>query len=360
MERYHRHIIMPEIGLNGQEKLSRARVLVIGAGGLGCPVLQYLAAAGIGTLGIIDFDMVERSNLQRQVLFGDSTLGKNKALAAKERLSDLNQEITINAYPERLTPGNALEHFKDYDIIVDGSDNFGTRYLVNDACVLSGKPFVYGAIYKFEGQVAVFNYNGGPTYRCLFPLPPRSGSNIDCNSIGVLGVLPGIIGTMQANEVLKIVLGSEQLLSGQMLCYDSRSATTYKIGISAREDEIKRVKVGGLDVNNPIYEDKCIISAPEVTAEEAFDFSDAIYYDLRESHEVPKLELTDYSSIPMSRLHDNIELFRNNKPKILICQSGVRSLNAVGILTQAGITNCYSLKGGVISLNQKTKSTYEG
>src|SRR5690606_19253182 len=216
--RYSRHIILSEIGQAGQDKLLSAKVLVIGAGGLGCPVLQYLAAAGIGTLGIIDFDVVEISNLQRQVLFGTSSLGKNKAEAAKKHLEDLNPEISIMAYAEKLTYQNALELFKNYDIIVDGSDNFETRYLVNDACIITNKPLVFGAIYKFEGQVSVFNYQNGPSYRCLFPNPPQKDTVPNCSEIGVLGVLPGIIGSMQANEVLKIILGIGSTLSGKLLC----------------------------------------------------------------------------------------------------------------------------------------------
>ena len=226
MNRYNRHIILSEIGQIGQDKLSNAKVLVVGAGGLGCPVLQYLAAAGIGTLGIIDFDVVEASNLQRQVLFGNSSLGQNKAEAAKIRLEDLNDTITINAYPFPLDHQNALDLFNQYDIIVDGSDNFETRYLVNDACILTNKPLVFGAIYKFEGQVSVFNYENGPSYRCLFPNPPKKDSVPNCSEIGVLGVLPGIIGSMQANEVLKIILGIGNVLSGKLLCFNALTNQT--------------------------------------------------------------------------------------------------------------------------------------
>ena len=199
MSRYNRHIILSDVGQEGQDKLLSAKVLVVGAGGLGCPVLQYLVAAGIGKIGIIDFDVIEESNLQRQILFGASSLGLNKALAAKKRLEDLNPTITINAYPKKLTPNNVLEYFDNYDIIVDGTDNFSTRYLINDAAIIKNKPVVYGAIYKFEGQVSVFNHKNGPSYRCLFPTPPKEGSVANCTEVGVLGVLPGIIGGMQAN-----------------------------------------------------------------------------------------------------------------------------------------------------------------
>ena len=231
MNRYDRHIILSEIGQEGQDKISNARVLVIGAGGLGCPVLQYLTAAGVGTIGIIDFDVVELSNLQRQVLFGTSSLAQNKALAAKERLQDLNSDISIIAYQEPLTYQNAITLFRQYDIIVDGSDNFETRYLVNDACVITNKPLVFGAIYKFEGQVSVFNYNSGPSYRCLFPELPNNTNQLNCSEIGVIGVLPGIVGTMMANEVLKIVLGFENILSGILLCYSAKTSETTSLKI---------------------------------------------------------------------------------------------------------------------------------
>ena len=241
MNRYNRHIILSEIGQKGQDKLSKAKVLVVGAGGLGCPILQYLAAAGVGTIGIVDFDVVEVSNLQRQILFGSSSLGQNKAAAAKERLSDLNNSITINAYPEKLTFQNAIELFNQYDIIVDGTDNFETRYLINDACILTNKPLVFGAIYKFQGQVSVFNYNNGPTYRCAFPNKPKKDTVPNCSEVGVLGVLPGIIGTMQANEVLKIILGIGNVLSGKLLCYDALSAQSTILTVKRNDLEIQKV-----------------------------------------------------------------------------------------------------------------------
>ena len=223
MERYSRHIALNEIGVRGQEKISKAKVLVVGAGGLGCPVLQYLAAAGIGTLGIVDFDVVEESNLQRQILYGTSTTGENKALAAKKKLEDLNPTISIDAIPEKLAYSNVVSLFNQYDIIVDGSDNFETRYLINDAALITNRPVVFGAIFKFEGQLSVFNYNNGPTYRCLFPVPPTKENIPNCSEVGVLGVLPGIVGSMQANEVLKIVLGIGEVLSGKLCCYNSKT-----------------------------------------------------------------------------------------------------------------------------------------
>ena len=236
--RYSRHILLDKIGLEGQEKLKGAKVLVIGAGGLGCPVLQYLTAAGVGTIGIIDFDIVDETNLQRQILFTVNDVGVNKAEAAENRLRQLNPYVRFNIYPERLTTKNALNLFSEYDIIVDGTDNFSTRYLVNDACVITGKPLVYGAIYKFEGQVAVFNFNGGPSYRCLFPEPPKSGSVPNCSEVGVIGVLPGLIGTQQANEVIKLILEIGEPLSGKLLTYNSLDNSFFTLKVNRSEEQI--------------------------------------------------------------------------------------------------------------------------
>src|ERR1035437_2494874 len=219
--RYARHIILPEIGLEGQQKLKQAKVLVVGAGGLGCPVLQYLTAAGVGTLGIIDFDTVDESNLQRQVLYSTEDIGKHKAAIAKEKLEKQNPDINLVSHVAHLTSANALEIISQYDIVVDGSDNFATRYLVNDACVILNKVLVFGSIFKFEGQVSVFNYKGGPTYRCLYPEAPAEGDVPNCAEIGVLGVLPGIVGTLQANEVIKIITGIGDILSGKLLTLDA-------------------------------------------------------------------------------------------------------------------------------------------
>jgi molybdopterin/thiamine biosynthesis adenylyltransferase len=230
-KRYSRHLLLSDIGVSGQEKLKSGKVLVVGAGGLGCPVLQYLTAAGVGNIGVIDFDAVDLSNLQRQILYSTNDVGTNKALAAKNRLESLNPLIEITAYPYQLTNKNALELFAKYDLIVDGSDNFSTRYLVNDACILTGKTLVYGAIYKFEGQVTVFNYQDGPSYRCLFPEAPQQGSVPNCSEVGVLGVIPGIIGVYQANEALKIILGIGTVLSGKLLVIDALNNSQLELNI---------------------------------------------------------------------------------------------------------------------------------
>src|ERR1700680_3616077 len=233
IQRYSRHLIMPEVGLEGQLKLKRARVLMIGTGGLGAPLGLYLAAAGVGHLGLVDFDVVDSSNLQRQVTFTTADVGKPKSEAAEARVSALNPAIEIVSYETRLTSGNALELFRDYDIIVDGTDNFPTRFLVNDACVLLGKPNVYGSIFRFEGQATVFGYPGGPCYRCLYPEPPPPGLVPSCAEGGVLGVLPGIVGSIQAMETIKLILGTGEPLVGRLLLFDA-------MGMRFRELKLRR------------------------------------------------------------------------------------------------------------------------
>lgn len=348
--RYNRHIILSEIGQTGQDKITAAKVLVIGAGGLGCPILQYLAAAGVGKLGIIDFDTVDITNLQRQVLFGNSSLGKNKAIAAKERLTDLNSNISIVAYPEPLTYQNAIGLFKEYDIIVDGSDNFETRYLVNDACIITNKPLVYGAIYKFEGQVSVFNYKNGPSYRCLFPKPPKKDAVPNCSEIGVLGVLPGIIGTMQANEVLKIVLGIGDVLSGKLLCYNALSSNIYFLKINKVEEQFNKVLKDALLFNKKQLNINCE-NDDEVSIQDIYFWENIQLVDVRETHELPKIDGLQVTFIPLSNLENNIDKIQPNKEKMIFCQSGVRSKQAVSTLKKIGITNCYSIKEGALEIN---------
>jgi len=352
--RYHRQIILPEIGTAGQEKISTSKVLVIGAGGLGCPVLQYLAAAGIGTLGIIDFDVVETSNLHRQVLYGESSVGKNKALAAKNRLQDLNPTITINAYPERLTTKNAISLFSGYDIIVDGSDNFSTRYLVNDACIITNKPLVYAAIFKYEGQVAVFNYQNGPSYRCLFPTPPKAGSVPSCAEIGVLGVLPGIIGSLQANEVLKIILEIGDSLSGKLMTYNSLSTSFSSFSIQRVKLEISKVMDNAKTFEHTDYDLFCGISAvKEILAKDAFSRTNAIFIDVREIHETPKIETLKPNYIPLQTLPEKIETLNKEQETIVFCQSGIRSKKALEILNEHGFKNIAHIKGGAIALQEQ-------
>ncbi|MFD0863669.1 molybdopterin-synthase adenylyltransferase MoeB [Sungkyunkwania multivorans] len=352
--RYSRHILLEEIGEQGQQRLNRAKVLVIGAGGLGCPVLQYLTGAGIGVLGIVDFDVVERSNLQRQVLFGEDVLGKNKALAAKDRLQDLNPEITINAYPEKLSPTNAISLFENYDIIIDGSDNFATRYLVNDACIITNRPFIYGAIYKFEGQVSVFNFKGGPSYRCLFPTPPKTGSVPNCSDIGVLGVLPGIIGSMQANEVIKMILGIGKVLSGKMLLYNTMTTQTSTFTIKRNDLEIAKVKRTANNFHIQNYELFCgNNSIKEISIFEALKKQDTLFVDVREAHEMPKVGIVSAINIPLQQLEEKLDDLDKEKEIILLCQTGVRSKKAAEILQKKGFGKVFNLRGGAVDLEKE-------
>jgi adenylyltransferase/sulfurtransferase len=356
MSRYNRHIVLSEIGQNGQDKLSSAKVLVVGAGGLGCPVLQYLAAAGVGTIGIIDFDVVELSNLQRQVLFGTSSLGKNKAKAAKERLNDLNDSINITAYAERLTPQNAISLFQNYDIIVDGSDNFETRYLVNDASIITNKPLVFAAIYKFEGQVSVFNYNNGPSYRCLFPNPPKQGSIPNCSDIGVLGVLPGIIGSMQANEVLKIILGIGDVLSGEIFCYNALTLQNSVIKINKSEETIQSVLKTKNNFNKTKIDFNCVSQIKVASIEDLWSEKNIQFIDVRELDEKPKIEGLEVIHIPLSQLENRLHHLDSTKTKALFCQSGIRSKRAVLLLQQHDVQNCFSIIEGASEINNKMLS----
>jgi len=355
MNRYSRHIILSEVGPKGQNKLLQAKVLVVGAGGLGCPALQYLVAGGIGTVGIIDFDVVEESNLQRQILFGTSSLGINKAIAAKSRLEDLNPTIIINAYPEKLTSKNVLKLFNAYDIIVDGTDNFTTRYLINDAAIIANKPIVYGAIYKFEGQVSVFNYQDGPSYRCLFPIPPKAGSVTNCSEVGVLGVLPGIIGSMQANEVIKMILRFKDVLSGKLFCYDAKTCqtTTLKIQKSAIEFDKVLARKDSFDT----YEEdiSCSISIPEISADDLLLKNNILFIDVRELHEQPELNIPNCIQIPLIKLEENLDKVNSKNTNILFCQTGIRSKKAIALLQKHNKTNCYSLIGGISTLMQQVK-----
>ena len=359
MNRYNRHIILSEIGQVGQDKISNAKVLVIGAGGLGCPTLQYMAAAGIGTIGIIDFDVVELSNLQRQVLFGTSSLGKNKALAARSRLEDLNSHINIVAYPETLNYQNAIELFNQYDIIVDGSDNFETRYLVNDACLITNKPLVFGAIYKFEGQVSVFNFENGPSYRCLFPNPPKKNTVPNCSEIGVLGVLPGIIGSMQANEVLKMVLGIGHVLSGKLLCYNALTSQTSTLKVKRNDTIIESVLKEKNNFQKKQLNISCETDIRNISIEDLLPEENVQFIDVRELHEKPKVDHLEVTSIPLSVLEFSLDKVNSTKKKVLFCQSGIRSKNAVKLLQELDIDNCFSIIEGASEIKKYIKEHHK-
>ncbi|MFV0529956.1 MAG: molybdopterin-synthase adenylyltransferase MoeB [Flavobacteriales bacterium] len=358
-ERYSRNIKLAEIGEAGQQKLLKTKVLVIGAGGLGCPVLHYLTAAGVGTIGIVDDDEVEKSNLQRQVLYKTSDIGLNKAKAAKKHLRDLNPDVQIEAISERLTPKNALRLFEKYDIIVDGTDNFSTRYMVNDACILTDKPLVSGAIYKFEGQVAVLNYQKSASYRCLFPKPPKQDLIPNCNEIGVLGILPGIIGSLQANEVLKMILGLKNVLKGQLLVYSALKNTMNVFEITKNEQEIQQIKDRKTFFENTDYEVLCGVKdifVEEITVTDFLkniDKNTAQIIDVREKEELEQDPITlDFKveHIPLGKIQESLDRIEKEKKKIIFCQKGMRSLKAVKILRDHKIENSVSLQGGASRL----------
>lgn len=353
--RYNRHLILDQVGKSGQEKLKAARVLVIGAGGLGCPVLQYLTAAGVGTIGIIDDDTVDLSNLQRQILFTTADIGKNKAEVAASRLSQLNPLVDFIIYAERLTAQNAIAIFHQFDLVVDGTDNFSTRYLVNDASVITNKPLVFGSIYTFEGQFSVFNYKNGPSYRCLFPIPPKAGSIKNCSEIGVIGVLPGIIGAKQANETLKIILEIGEPLSGKLVMYNALQATYLTLNIQRSANEIEDVlrradtfQYYDYDLFCGIEEevsDEIYISANELKLALGNDHFRII--DLREEWEEPQLVSKNVERITMSEILIKKERFQTDKKVILVCQTGLRSTNVRMLLEQEGIKGIAELKGGM-------------
>jgi molybdopterin/thiamine biosynthesis adenylyltransferase/rhodanese-related sulfurtransferase len=346
LKRYDRQIILPEIGTDGQEKLKQASVLVIGAGGLGCPVLQYLVAAGVGTIGIVDDDTIDESNLQRQVLYSTDDIGKPKVTVAIGRLSAQNPHCKFKAYKEQLTTANALDIIKGYDIIVDGSDNFPTRYLVNDACVILGKPLVFGSVFKFEGQVAVLNFKGSATYRCLYPVPPDTEEVPNCSDIGVLGVLPGLVGLMQANEVIKVITDIGEVLSNKLLRFDALTMNfeTFSFRLNPANREINSLSD---------YEEFCATGVKEISGaelKEKIRLKENIQIiDVREPAEYEAKNIGAVS-IPLGQLANNIHRIERTIPVIVHCQSGVRSRKAVELLREEGFNNVYSLRGGLANL----------
>lgn len=331
-KRYARQIIMPEMGLAGQEKLRAGKVAVIGAGGLGCPVLQYLVAAGVGEIGIIDDDTVDLTNLHRQILYSADDVGKNKAITAVEKLSALNPFVNLTAYPDRLGPENAADLLHRYDVIIDGSDNFDTRYLVNDFCVELNKPFVFGSILRFEGQVSVFNYHGGPTYRCLFP-DAEEGDN--CAEAGVMGILPGIIGTYMANEAIKIIAGIGEPLSGKLLVINTLN-NSHNIFEFSRSEAVTTSQTQPLrpaqpPVTNAIHE----MSYDEFEALQQADPGQVLLVDVREYYE---FEADNFGgeNIPLSDIPESLGTFPAGKKVVFYCNSGKRSLQAANLLVQSG------------------------
>ncbi|WP_046246286.1 molybdopterin-synthase adenylyltransferase MoeB [Hymenobacter terrenus] len=350
--RYNRHLLLPEVGPLGQQKLKAAKVLVVGCGGLGCPVLQYLAAAGVGTLGLLDFDTVDDSNLQRQVLYSTADVGHPKAVVAAARLHAQNPFIELRTHQVHLSATNALALFAGYDVVVDCSDNFATRYLVNDACVILGKPLVFGAIFKFEGQVSVFNYQGGPTYRCLYPEPPAPGDAPSCSETGVLGVLPGLVGTMQAAEALKIILGLGEVLSGRLLLVDvlGMRFQTIRFRALAANQQLTELAPDYTafcgEVRLAVNPDR----APEIGADELKAWQQSLrplqLLDVREPHEQARRSIGG-QLIPLVQLTEQLAQLSPEVPVVVHCASGVRSQKAAQLLLANGFIEVYSLRNGL-------------
>src|SRR5689334_1312814 len=358
--RYSRHLIMPEVGMDGQLKLKKAKVLCIGTGGLGAPLGLYLAAAGVGRIGLVDFDSVDFTNLQRQVLFGTSDVGRPKITAAADRLRNLNPEIQIDAYEAHLSSENALDLFKDYDIIVDGTDNFPTRYLVNDACVILGKPNVYGSIFRFEGQATVFYAKEGPCYRCLYPEPPPPGLVPSCAEGGVLGVLPGIIGVMQAIETVKLILGKGESLIGRLVLFDA-------LKMKFRELRLRKNPDCPVCGENPTvtelidYQEFCGVTPhAEVSVGQEFEITpaelkakmdrgdDFVLIDVREPEEYAIARIQGSRLIPRATLPERVHELSSADDIVVHCKSGVRSGMAVDFLKQAGFRRVKNLVGGIL------------
>jgi molybdopterin/thiamine biosynthesis adenylyltransferase/rhodanese-related sulfurtransferase/molybdopterin converting factor small subunit len=357
MLRYSRHLLLPEVGVSGQRRLKAARVLTVGAGGLGSPLSLYLAAAGVGTIGIVDFDVVDLTNLQRQIVHGTSTLGRPKLDSAEERLTDLNPNVKIERHETRLTSQNAMEILREYDIVVDGTDNFPTRYLVNDACVLLGKPNVYGSIFRFEGQASLFYAEQGPCYRCLYSEPPPPGLVPSCAEGGVLGVLPGIIGSIQALETIKWIIGAGSSLIGRLLLFDA-------LKLRFRELELRKDPACPLCGTNPTiselidYEAFCGIGAeasydgPEITAEELKaeldqKGGDVVLIDVREPHEWDIAHIDGARLIPLNQLPERLGELDGHSEIVTHCHHGARSMKALEILKGAGFSKVRSLAGGI-------------
>jgi adenylyltransferase/sulfurtransferase len=359
--RYSRHLIMPEVGMEGQLKLKAAKVLLIGTGGLGAPLGLYLAAAGVGRLGLVDFDTVDFTNLQRQVMFGTSDVGRLKSVAAAERLASLNPDIELVTYDTHLTSENALELLRDYDVVVDGTDNFPTRYLVNDASVLLGKPNVYGSIFRFDGQVSVFGAPGGPCYRCVYPEPPPPGLVPSCAEGGVLGVLPGIVGCIQAMEVIKLILGVGDPLIGRLLLFDA-------LGMKFRELKLRKNPDCPVCGTHPTvtklidYVEFCGIrgeeapaqqtSAPDIAPSELklrLDRGDDLYIlDVREPHEYQICNIGGHL-IPLGDLPKRVSELDSSREIVAHCRSGKRSAEAAEFLRKAGFRKILNLKGGILA-----------
>jgi adenylyltransferase/sulfurtransferase len=363
VRRYSRHLIIPDVGMTGQKRLKNAKVLCVGAGGLGSPALLYLAAAGVGTLGIVDFDVVDESNLQRQIIHGQSDVGRPKAESARDSIREINPNVTVIVHEERLDSDNAMQIFSGYDLIVDGTDNFATRYLVNDACVLLGKPYVWGSIYRFDGQASVFWAEHGPCYRCLYPEPPPPGMVPSCAEGGVLGVLCGSIGSIQVTEAIKVITGIGEPLVGRLMIYDALEMT-YR-SVKVRKDPECPVCGKNPTVTGLIdYEEFCGAVSEEaqlaaagstITAQQLKDMQDAgeniFLVDVREPNEYEIVSIPGATLIPKGEFLSGAALERlpQDQRIVLHCKSGARSAECLAIVKDAGFSDAVHVGGGVLS-----------
>jgi sulfur-carrier protein adenylyltransferase/sulfurtransferase len=360
IRRYSRHLIMPEVGMEGQKKLKAARVLAIGTGGLGSPLALYLAAAGVGTIGLVDFDVVDDSNLQRQILYSVGDVGRPKLAAAAERLSGINPHVRIVPFEERLTSANALEIFRDFDVVADGTDNFPTRYLVNDACVLTGKPNVYASIFRFEGQASIFWAEKGPCYRCLYPEPPPPGLVPSCAEGGVLGILPGLLGVIQATETIKLILGSGEPLIGRLLLVDALSMRFRELKLRKNPDCVlcgprpTVTKLVDYEAFCGVVPEAAAASSngvPEITVEELKAMRERrdpyVLVDVREPHEFAISSFPESVKIPLGTLPQNLNRLSTADEIVVHCKTGGRSAKAVQVLRQAGFRKVRNLAGGI-------------
>jgi sulfur-carrier protein adenylyltransferase/sulfurtransferase len=369
--RYSRHLIMPEVGMEGQLKLKKASVLMVGTGGLGAPLGMYLAAAGVGKIGLVDFDVVDFTNLQRQIIHGTKDVGKPKIQSAVETMSDINPYVELVKHEVALSSDNAMEIFKDYDIIVDGTDNFPTRYLVNDACVLMNKPNVYGSIFRFEGQATVFAYEGGPCYRCLYPEPPPPGLVPSCAEGGVLGILPGIIGLIQATETVKLILGIGSPLVGRLLLYDALNMKFRELKLRKNPEcpvcgehrtvtkLIDYVQFCGVPhQEGPVEPVAATGDIEPVEVKAKLDRGDKFtLIDVREPHEFQICRIPGSTLIPLGELPKRAGELDKDAEIVAHCKSGARSAKAVDFLKQAGFKNARNMKGGILAWSDKVDPT---
>lgn len=371
IQRYSRHLIMPEVGMEGQQKLKAASIVCIGTGGLGAPLAMYLAAAGVGRIGLVDFDVVDVTNLQRQIIHGTSDIGRKKIDSAIDTLREINPHIQLDRIEAALSSDNALDILKPYDIVIDGTDNFPTRYLVNDACILLKKPNVYGSIFRFEGQATVFGYPGGPCYRCLYPEPPPPGLVPSCAEGGVLGILPGLIGVVQATEAVKLIIGQGQPLVGRLMLYDALNMKFRELRLRRNPEcpmcgdnptitkLIDYQQFCGIPAQPPVQETKVSeteIEAPELKARlDAKD--DFILLDVREPHEYQIARIPGSKLIPLGEIPKRVGELDPAADYVVHCKSGMRSAKAIDFLKQSGFKRLKNLKGGILAWSDKVDPT---